>query len=187
MQSVSIIARLLINFLNNSLPAEMTLTASHIVDHLMSLNLTKSDYREKVCRALFSLQPQPQFSFTQDDLLSLLYQQLEFIHCDKTIAFSLASKIGAGTYGTIYKGSLHGSTTVAIKLNLHHDYIYLRFEAKLLSEMNHPNIVPYICMIERYDYFGFVMEYADGGTLEEFIRAQNAMVIANFSLILRFK
>ena len=46
-------------------------------------------------------------------------------------------------------------------------------EVKVLSQMDHPNIVAYHDSFERDGILMIEMEYADGGNLQEFLVKQN--------------
>ena len=46
-------------------------------------------------------------------------------------------------------------------------------EVKVLSQMDHPNIVAYHDSFERDGILMIEMEYADGGNLQEFLAKQN--------------
>ena len=79
-RTINIIARLLLNSLKRALPKEVNLTAVQIVDELLRLDFPAHAYRENICRALFHLDTEMQFMFTENELLSLLNSQLGILY-----------------------------------------------------------------------------------------------------------
>ena len=48
-------------------------------------------------------------------------------------------------------------------------------EAKNLSRLNHPNIIKVMDLFEANNTAYYVMEYIDGGSLDEYIKEQNGL------------
>lgn len=107
-----------------------------------------------------------------------MFPMLETIQ-DKEVIFSLSDKLGKGTYGKVYKGKIR-QTEVAVKLCENAGYAgeeRSRYEAKIHGYFQHPNIVKYICTIERYNVFGIVTEYCNNKTLTNFIETNDFATI----------
>ena len=102
----------------------------------------------------------------------------------KTILnYTISQKIGEGGMGSVYMG-LHNTfnTKVAIKV-LHpalrlNDILKEKFkkEAKVLSTLNHPNIVKVIDYYEDEEYLFIIMEYIDGLPLDELIKTKTGLL-----------
>lgn len=91
--------------------------------------------------------------------------------------YKILEKIGEGGMGTVYKAQhLSLNRTIAIKsLNKNfssNSEIISRFknEAKILSDLQHPNIITLYDYIEDETGYYLIMEYFEGMTLEYYIR-----------------
>jgi len=100
--------------------------------------------------------------------------------------YEVSEKIGQGGMGTVYKGQdRQTGQSVAIK-HLKHDAastnreVIERFrrEGALLRELNHPNIVHLIDVVESDQQHYIVMEYVDGGSLSDVLRAHGPLPIS---------
>ena len=86
--------------------------------------------------------------------------------------------LGAGGMGAVYKARQKGlDRVVALKIlpkEFDHDVKFaLRFtrEARTLAKLNHPNIVSVFEFGNVQDIYYFLMEYVDGSTLRDVVRA----------------
>ena len=86
--------------------------------------------------------------------------------------------LGAGGMGAVYKARQEGlDRTVALKIlpeEFSHDVKFaLRFtrEARTLARLNHPNIVALFEFGKVQDTYYFLMEFVDGTTLRDVVRA----------------
>ncbi|KAK1366696.1 U-box domain-containing protein 35-like [Heracleum sosnowskyi] len=90
-----------------------------------------------------------------------------------TSSFSEDLKIGMGSYGTVYKGSLH-HTTAAIKVlhsqEVHRTKEFLQ-EVEILSKIRHPHLL--ILLGACIDHGCLVYEYMENGSLEERLFRKN--------------
>ncbi|KAJ9166149.1 hypothetical protein P3X46_020935 [Hevea brasiliensis] len=85
-----------------------------------------------------------------------------------TNSFSETQRLGTGAYGTVYAGKLHNGLGVAIKRIKHRDgdsIDRVMNEIKLISSVNHPNLVRLLgCSIENGEQI-LVYEFMPNGTL----------------------
>lgn len=93
-------------------------------------------------------------------------------------ALEIISLLGAGGMGAVYKARQKGlDRIVALKIlpqELGHDVKFaLRFtrEARTLAKLNHPNIVSVFEFGNADDLYYFLMEFVDGPTLRDMVRA----------------
>ncbi|XP_017258655.1 U-box domain-containing protein 35 isoform X1 [Daucus carota subsp. sativus] len=90
-----------------------------------------------------------------------------------TLSFSEDLRIGMGSYGTVYKGSLH-HTTAAIKVlhseEVHRTKEFLQ-EVEILSKIRHPHLL--ILLGACIDHGCLVYEYMENGSLEERLFRKN--------------
>jgi serine/threonine protein kinase len=97
-------------------------------------------------------------------------------------AFTLDSKIGAGSFGSVWKAT-HSQLkqVVAIKViakSSLSDIISktrLQREIAFLKTMDHPFIAPLFQILETPDNYALVMEYAENGNLYDYIRQHGRM------------
>nr|XP_016503985.1 PREDICTED: wall-associated receptor kinase-like 14 [Nicotiana tabacum] len=89
--------------------------------------------------------------------------------------FSEKRRLGNGAYGTVYSGKLQSDNWVAIKriMNRHTDSIeQVINEIKLLSSVNHPNLVRLLgCCIEKGEQI-LVYEFMPNGTLSQHLQRE---------------
>jgi len=82
---------------------------------------------------------------------------------DATCGFSSSRRLGAGTYGTVFRGTLRDGTEVAVKLLEQPKEGGFREEVEVLSRFRHPNLVILLGfarnMRERY----LIYEFLSGG------------------------
>lgn len=94
-------------------------------------------------------------------------------------SFQILEFIGAGGMGAVYKARQEGlDRVVALKIlpeEFGHDVKFaLRFtrEARTLAKLSHPNIVSVYEFGNVDDTYYFLMEYVDGSTLRDVVRAR---------------
>ncbi len=124
----------------------------------------------KVIREAFSEGGKPTGAFEPPSVqrLAELFPSLQIIEL-----------IGAGGMGAVYKARQEGlDRVVAIKIlpeEFGHDVKFaLRFtrEARTLAKLNHPNIVALYEFGNVADTYYFLMEYVEGSTLREVVKAR---------------
>lgn len=163
---INMIARLLLYSWRRQMNIGLELQASQVVAELIDLDLVKFDHREKVCSALFEIDLEHGFIFDVNELINLLNKELNILRHED---ISIGKQISCGAFGIVYKG-MQGNKTVAIKARKEcYQDQSMRYEAKIHSKLQHPNIVEYVCAFERNDIYYIVTSYAQGGDLSEFI------------------
>ncbi|CAL2240760.1 unnamed protein product [Prunus armeniaca] len=109
-----------------------------------------------------------------EKFIRLSYQSL----LKATDGFSSSNLIGAGSFGSVYKGSLdQGETTIAVKvLNLVHPGASKSFKAECeaLKNIRHRNLVKVLSACSGVDYHGhdfkaLIYEYMVNGSLDEWL------------------
>ncbi|XP_010646389.1 wall-associated receptor kinase-like 14 isoform X1 [Vitis vinifera] len=92
-----------------------------------------------------------------------------------TNGFSEKQRLGTGAYGTVFAGKLHNDEWVAIKKirNRDNDSIeQVMNEIKLISSVNHPNLVRLLgCCIENGEQI-LVYEFMANGTLSQHLQKE---------------
>ncbi len=99
--------------------------------------------------------------------------------------FRIEERIGQGGMGEVFRGiDTHTEDVVAIKklrsaLITDEPDLVLRFEreGETLRQLNHPNIVKMLAMIEEDKHHYLVMEYVAGGSLEELLRQNRQLPV----------
>lgn len=99
---------------------------------------------------------------------------------ERTIGPYLATDIvGRGGYSIVYQGVHTGTNqVVAIKMLRHHlalqpDFLEsFRKEARVISELQHDNILRVYDMLEHYQTVFIIMEHLDGGSLKSLLAQQ---------------
>jgi predicted Ser/Thr protein kinase len=103
--------------------------------------------------------------------------------CGKTINdFYVQQRLGRGSMGIVYKAIDRGTgTEVALKM-LRHDLTFnrqaaqrFRQEAEIVKSLSHPNIVRVYGQFAAYHTNFIAMEFCDGLTLADFIKAHGAL------------
>ncbi|XP_007220690.2 probable LRR receptor-like serine/threonine-protein kinase At3g47570 isoform X1 [Prunus persica] len=109
-----------------------------------------------------------------EKFIRLSYQSL----LKATDGFSSSNLIGAGSFGSVYRGSLdQGETTIAVKvLNLVHPGASKSFKAECeaLKNIRHRNLVKVLSACSGVDYHGhdfkaLIYEYMVNGSLDEWL------------------
>ncbi|XP_077225039.1 uncharacterized protein LOC143858271 [Tasmannia lanceolata] len=127
-----------------------------------------------------------------DQWLKLSYAEL----LRATNGFSLENLIGAGSYGSVYKGHLdHNEMIVAVKvLNLQQHGATKSFnaECEALRNIRHRNLIKILTSCSSIDYQGndfkaLVFEYMPNGSLEKWLhqRGDGQHPLMNLTLIQR--
>lgn len=99
--------------------------------------------------------------------------------------YDVLDKIGQGGMGTVYKGrDRQTKRDVAIKhlkpdvMGSNKDILErFRREGALLRELNHPNIIHLIDVVEAENQHYIVMEYVGGGSLSDLLRQRGVLPI----------
>lgn len=108
---------------------------------------------------------------------------------EQILNYVLIRKIGEGGMGQVFLARNEAlGTYVAIK-SLHPRFASnpvlrqrFRNEARLLSSLNHPNIVRFLNYVENDSGVFLIMEYVEGQTLEDFIMRRNGLIIEERAL-----
>lgn len=90
--------------------------------------------------------------------------------------YSVIEKIAEGRYGICYKVSCNGQQYLIKQLKkgiLKKSGSKVSFEEKILCKLQHPCIPRFIKKIDYPDFFGYVLEYLQGKTLDEIIYSDN--------------
>jgi LRR receptor-like serine/threonine-protein kinase FLS2 len=100
------------------------------------------------------------------------YQEL----CQGTNNFCESNLLGAGGFGSVYKGVLFDGTVVAIKvLNLQLAGAFKSFDAecKVLRTIRHRNLVKVISTCSNPEFRALVLQYMSNGSLERWLYSYN--------------
>jgi len=95
--------------------------------------------------------------------------------------FLIEYLLGQGGMATVYKGSYHGphgfSQAVAIKVAKPHpaDMALLHREARLLAQIQHPNIIHIIDSGESNGHAYYAMDWVDGWTLKQLLQRNSSL------------
>ena len=99
--------------------------------------------------------------------------------------FRLHERLGEGGMGIVYRAvDLHTRTPVAVKLLKnevladHENRRRLASEGRLLASIDHPHIVRVLEVGETETQGFIVMEYLEGGTLQQYLRTHHPLPIA---------
>lgn len=92
-----------------------------------------------------------------------------------TNSFSEKQRLGVGAYGTVYAGKLGNNEWVAVKKIRHRDTDgsdQVMNEIKLISSVNHPNLIRLLgCCIEKGEQI-LVYEFMPNGTLSQHLQRE---------------
>jgi hypothetical protein len=98
--------------------------------------------------------------------------------------YELGEKLGQGGMGDVYRGvDIRTGMPVAIKHlhdNISNDAQILerfRREGEALRELNHPNIVKMLDMLQHENAYYLIMEYIDGGDLADLLEARGKLPV----------
>jgi LRR receptor-like serine/threonine-protein kinase FLS2 len=100
------------------------------------------------------------------------YQEL----CQGTNNFCESNLLGAGGFGSVYKGMLFDGIVVAIKvLNLQLAGAFKSFDAecKVLRTIRHRNLVKVISTCSNPEFRALVLQYMSNGSLERWLYSYN--------------
>ncbi|XP_059454475.1 probable LRR receptor-like serine/threonine-protein kinase At3g47570 [Corylus avellana] len=133
---------------------------------------------------IFGVPPCPNPSFQGSKVPSLFntlrvlkhrwisYQEL----CQGTNNFCESNLLGAGGFGSVYKGILFDGTIVAVKvLNLQLSGAFKSFDAecKVLRTIRHRNLVKVISTCSNLEFRALVLQYMSNGSLERWLYSYN--------------
>ena len=81
--------------------------------------------------------------------------------------------IGHGSFGHVWKAisRSHGKPVAVKKVN-----IPIEEEGMILNSVNHPNVIQYYGVIHSPPNYGLVMEYAENGSLADFIHKRQQVI-----------
>ena len=110
---------------------------------------------------------------------------------EKTIGgyYQIESKLGAGGFGTVYKGiDTPTQEIVAIKqlkpeIADAEQIERFKREGEALRELNHPNIVKLLDSVDAEDVHYLIMEYVDGVSLNEYIKNNELTTLDKYLLM----
>uniref|UniRef100_A0AC34F6N9 Protein kinase domain-containing protein n=1 Tax=Panagrolaimus sp. ES5 TaxID=591445 RepID=A0AC34F6N9_9BILA len=96
--------------------------------------------------------------------------------------FEITKKLGSGTYGKVSLAYDHKfDREVAVKLikksaiENKQDLVRIRREIRIMSALNHPNIIQIFEVFENKDKIILVMEYASGGELYDYVSKNGSL------------
>ncbi|XP_059630664.1 LRR receptor-like serine/threonine-protein kinase EFR isoform X2 [Cornus florida] len=90
--------------------------------------------------------------------------------------FCDANLLGAGSYGSVYRGVLSDGETIAVKvLNLAFDRAFKSFdvECEVLRNVRHRNLVKVISTCSNSELRALVLQYMSNGSLDTWLYSQN--------------
>ncbi|CAJ0579938.1 unnamed protein product, partial [Mesorhabditis spiculigera] len=106
--------------------------------------------------------------------------------------FEIVKKLGSGTYGKVSLAYDHKmDREVAVKLikksaiENKADLVRIRREIRIMSALNHPNIIQIFEVFENKEKIILVMEYANGGELYDFVSSKGSLPEAEARRIFR--
>uniref|UniRef100_A0A7E5A053 Protein kinase domain-containing protein n=1 Tax=Panagrellus redivivus TaxID=6233 RepID=A0A7E5A053_PANRE len=106
--------------------------------------------------------------------------------------FQITKKLGSGTYGKVSLAYDHKyDREVAVKLikksaiENKQDLVRIRREIRIMSALNHPNIIQIFEVFENKDKIILVMEYANGGELYDYVSKNGSLPEAEARRIFR--
>ncbi|XP_068779716.1 mitogen-activated protein kinase kinase kinase kinase 2 isoform X2 [Struthio camelus] len=108
---------------------------------------------------------------------------------DPRLRYELVQRVGAGTYGDVYKARDTETGELAavkiVKLDLGDDIGSLQQEVSTLRECRHPNVVAYFGSYLRNDRLWICMEYCGGGSLQEIYHATGPLAETQIAYVCR--
>uniref|UniRef100_A0A4W3K3S4 non-specific serine/threonine protein kinase n=1 Tax=Callorhinchus milii TaxID=7868 RepID=A0A4W3K3S4_CALMI len=121
------------------------------------------------------LQAAPDQDGTKLHILDLYCDKLKQPHSQTLAEFEKIHTVGKGAYGTavLYRKKDDDSLVILKEINMHElNHIERQRamnEVKVLSMLDHPNIISYYDSFEEEGLLMIEMEYADGGTLAQYL------------------
>ncbi|XP_007907859.1 serine/threonine-protein kinase Nek8-like [Callorhinchus milii] len=125
------------------------------------------------------LQAAPDQDGTKLHILDLYCDKLKQPHSQTLAEFEKIHTVGKGAYGTavLYRKKDDDSLVILKEINMHElNHIERQRamnEVKVLSMLDHPNIISYYDSFEEEGLLMIEMEYADGGTLAQYLAQQD--------------
>uniref|UniRef100_A0A8C0JCA1 non-specific serine/threonine protein kinase n=1 Tax=Chelonoidis abingdonii TaxID=106734 RepID=A0A8C0JCA1_CHEAB len=96
---------------------------------------------------------------------------------DPRLRYELIQRIGAGTYGDVYKARDTQTAELAaikiVKLDPGDDISSIQQEITTLRDCGHPNVVAYFGSYLRNDRLWICMEFCGGGSLQEIYHSES--------------
>ena len=81
----------------------------------------------------------------------------------------LIKRLGQGAFGEVHL-AIHNNQQVAVKKFLSFKPEQIAKEIKAFRDLNHPNIIKFLGKYEQDKKTHLIMEYAENGSLEDFIK-----------------
>lgn len=167
---LKIITLLLAYELKRSLPQNTVLPSKQLVHALLNLDISAMVHKRQIARMIYEMDLFKPYPLSFDELTTKINNE-SYILNRKHITFNYSFKIGEGAFANVYKGfAIYEPVAIKLGKRISNQH-KMREEANLLRQLNHPNIIRFICTIERGS-FGYVMPYASGGCLDSFIHKQ---------------
>ncbi len=102
--------------------------------------------------------------------------------------YKIIEYLGEGSFGKVFKARemSTGRILAVKKMSINHSekkYSNIIKEINLLKHLDHPNIVKYYDYFEEEDYIYLMMEYLEGGTLQQYMK-ENTNITENDARII---